>query len=422
MDRKVDPLVLAYSTLGSKVSMEVKQSIVQFLKQKLLQETEDIEKVHMLHAFGNIDCNESLAIILYYVDDDDLNVKMAATFALRKHISNPVVRRQLKHALRDDEMLETVFEVLITGIEYVATTVSKQIYQEKKHEIEEDIIESLVNALSSISAISNTTTAVKNLQLRVCAYIESSLPNSLEKDRFNAQLECDSLALKIKKRGTDWDEDDSNYDIVSPLSERQSDVTNYHHKAYIRGKKFGVSDLNLQFGIGAFVGLSKNISSEFKIFARAVATVNVLGRSKTFVDAKLLATRKNETKYVVYVSLVGDVLVNIDDRVATNYCLRREWPIYQRRVKISSFQIKVFIYVGYLKFSLDVYAQFRLTSRVFSCSVENGVQLSGALVPGAGISAVGSATATLVVSLFLNHYICIFNFIIIYYRNWCEEG
>ena len=95
----------------------------------------------------------------------------------------------------------------------------------------------------------------------------------MEKDSLNEQLECDSLnALKIKKRGADWDESNSDYNIVSPLSERQSDVEKYIHKAYIWGKKFGISDLNLHVGAGAFAGISKNTPTEFgfKIFARAI--------------------------------------------------------------------------------------------------------------------------------------------------------
>ena len=404
-----DPLVLAYSTLGSKLSPEAKRSIVYFLKQKMLQETDGIEKAHLLHAFGNTGCNESLTIILPYMDSDDLNVKMAATFALRKHISSPVARKKLKTALEDNEMIETVFEVLIIGMEYISSTVPNRVYQEKRREIEEELIETLVFAVSSATAISNSSSTVEDLQSRVCAYVKSSLLSSMEKDSLNEQLECDSLnALKIKKRGTDWDASNSDYNIVSPLSERRRDVRKYNHKAFIWGKKFGISNLNLQVGAGAFVGLSKNILREFgfKVFARAIGAVNILGRRVTFFDAKLLAAKSGgETKFVVYVSLVGNVLVNVNDRVGSRKrdtdCLRKEWPIYQRRVKLfPTLRFSIFIYVGFLRFSISAYAQFRLTARAASCCLRNDFELSGALVPIAGISVEGSATASILVSLF----------------------
>ena len=400
--KESDPLVLAYSTLGSKLSPEAKRSIVQFLNRKILQETKGMEKVHLLHAFGNIGCNESLAIILPYVDSDDLNVRMAATFALRKHISSPVARKKLKVVLEDNEIIETVFEVLIVGTEYISSTVPRRIYIEKKREIEEDMTETLVSAVSSATAVSNASSTVEDLQSRVCAYVKSSLLSSVEKDSLNEQLECDSLnALKIRKRGTDWDASNSDYNIVSPLSDHRRDVRNYYHKAYIWGEKFGISDLNLQVGAGAFAGISKDIPTEFgfKIFARAIGAVNILGRSATFFDAKLLATKSgSEISLVVYVSRVGNVLVNIDQSADLDDCLRREWPVYRKRVLIFSLRFNVFIYVGYLTFGVDAYAQFRLVSRAALCSSRNDIEISGALVPIAGVSVEGSATATLAVS------------------------
>ena len=399
--KESDPLVLAYSTLGSKLLPEAKRSIVYFLKQKMLQETDGIEKAHLLHAFGNTGCNDSLAIILPYMDSDDLNVKMAATFALRKHISSPIARKKLKVALEDNEMIETVFEVLIVGTEYISSTVPRRIYIEKKREIEEDMVETLVFAVSSATAVSNSSSAVEDLQSRVCAYLKSSLLSSMEKESLYAQLECHNLA----KRGTDWDQRKSDYNIVSSLSDRQSDVEKYIHKAYIWGKKFGVSDLNLKVGAGAFVGFARNVPFEFgfKIFARAIGAIHVLGNSATFFDAKLLAAISgSETRFVAYVTLIGDVLVNENVRVGSRKrnsdCFRREWPVHQRRVRIFRLRFDVFIYVGYLTFAVDAYAQFRVNLRAASCCIENGVEISGALVPIPGVSVQGSATATLAVS------------------------
>ena len=62
------------------------------------------------------------------------------------------------------------------------------------------------------------------------------------------------------KRGTNWAENNGVYNLVSPLSTRQSDVRRYsNHKAYIWGKKFGVSKANVQIAVGGFIGVSPGL-------------------------------------------------------------------------------------------------------------------------------------------------------------------
>ena len=62
-----------------------------------------------------------------------------------------------------------------------------------------------------------------------------------------------------RRRGSDWDASSSVYNIVASYSSRRNDVQTYpSHRAYIYGKKFGISKIYAQFGAGGFVGASHN--------------------------------------------------------------------------------------------------------------------------------------------------------------------
>ena len=61
------------------------------------------------------------------------------------------------------------------------------------------------------------------------------------------------------RRGSEWNESNSDYDAVASYSSRRSDVLMYpQHKAYLYSKKIGVSKLYALFAAGGFVGAADN--------------------------------------------------------------------------------------------------------------------------------------------------------------------
>ena len=81
------------------------------------------------------------------------------------------------------------------------------------------------------------------------------------------------------KRGSDWDQSSSDYDLVASLAQRRDDVRSYPtHKAYIWGHKYGIKQLNLKVGAGAFVGAyCDKTNNHLKVFGKALAKLHVLG-------------------------------------------------------------------------------------------------------------------------------------------------
>ena len=116
------------------------------------------------------------------------------------------------------------------------------------------------------------------------------------------------------RRGTIWSASNSIYNLVEPLRVRQTDMRTYcYSKSFIWGKKFGVSDGNIQFAGGGFMGASN--AGDYKIFARAVAQGTAFGRTYRALDFKILRQKtKRSTRSVIYVMVAGKTLKNLDVR------------------------------------------------------------------------------------------------------------
>ena len=70
---------------------------------------------------------------------------------------------------------------------------------------------------------------------------------------------CSLTQARRHRRGSDWDQYNPDYDIVASYSSRVKDVQDYpQHKAYIWGKRFGVSKVYAHFGAGGFIGAASN--------------------------------------------------------------------------------------------------------------------------------------------------------------------
>ena len=82
------------------------------------------------------------------------------------------------------------------------------------------------------------------------------------------------------RRGTNWDEYNSVYNLVASQSSRRADESHYpYHKAYIWGKHFGVPKANIQIAAGGFIGVSA--PEDYKVFGRAKAVGHAFGKTKT---------------------------------------------------------------------------------------------------------------------------------------------
>jgi hypothetical protein len=194
--------------------------------------------------------------------------------------------------------------------------------------------------------------------------------------------DSDLLNLTRVRRGSQWDENYSVYNLVAPLEERRADVDLYtHHLSYIWGKLLGGGDINMQVAAGGFAGVANN--GEYKIFGHAVAQANCYNRHVTFLDFILLrkkSTDSTETK--VYGNVMGKVLKNIDLTEDTDVCKTFNEPLYEGQVyTIFDFTYSVFVEVGNLDFGLKATVQFTAGLEVTFCDKLGRLTAGAQLTP-----------------------------------------
>ena len=89
------------------------------------------------------------------------------------------------------------------------------------------------------------------------------------------------------RRGSDWDENKAEYNLVSPLGERRNDERKYtSHLSYVWGKTFGAKNVNANFTAGGFAGVSTD--GYYKLFGDAVVQANCYDCSLTILEFLIL--------------------------------------------------------------------------------------------------------------------------------------
>ena len=189
-------------------------------------------------------------------------------------------------------------------------------------------------------------------------------PESLEllqilKFHRNADFFEDKSNTTRFRRGTTWDAQNSDYNIVSPLSVRQNDVRTYQNRlAFIWGKKFGGEDINAQVGAGGFVGIAN--SGDYKLFGNAVAKANCYDRSLTILQFLILREKdSSSTVSQFYAVVMGNTLRNLRLTEDASVCGTLDKSLYEgKQYTIFDFTYSIFVVVGTLNFRLKATVQF----------------------------------------------------------------
>ena len=124
------------------------------------------------------------------------------------------------------------------------------------------------------------------------------------------------------KRGSDWDESNSDYNIIASYYTRRSDVSNYpDHKAYIYARSFSAGSLGMSVGVGAFSGMAISSQSlSYKHFAKAAANIELFGRTYSLASLEIsrytYATMLYEKRYLKW----GSSTLRNDDSKMSAQC------------------------------------------------------------------------------------------------------
>jgi hypothetical protein len=178
------------------------------------------------------------------------------------------------------------------------------------------------------------------------------------------------------RRGSNWDEYNSVYNLIASQSSRRADESRYpYHKAYIWGKQFGVPKANIQIAAGGFIGVSA--LGDYKVFGRAKAVGHAFGKTKTAVDVLVLREKTSTSASTkLYVEIIGKVL--IDSKCSE--CHRCSMPLYEKKYTLFDFGIPIFVYVTTIRFYLTGYIRLSSQLDLEFCKKSNSVTAAAGLV------------------------------------------
>ncbi len=414
----VDPLLLAFGALASDKNEGIQTSVVKDLidrLERLEATTESTEKthplIHTIHALGNTDSKFSVQTILKYLTHDDLDVQLASINALKAHSTDSTVQQQLQglmYSAQFHEQIESVVQMLIEALDKMKDKNSHNVY---------------VDALASIGFFEDS-----KLHTLVTHYLQKlGTEKALNLDKVLRSVERpveDDETYDIRdesearvRRGSDWDASSSIYNLVASYSSRKNDVINHpKHKAYIWGKKFGLSKVYAQIAAGGFAGL-KPSGNGYKLFGKVIAQGHAFGKTATALRAEFLRQRTGSSIYQkIYAKVVGKTLINEAGTVSAG-CNSITKNLYSTTIQIFKLRFSVFIYVGTLDFYAGMTAKLGLKLKISVC--ETSIKACASLIPSLTLRAEGGASATILVRE-KEDYLYVCNVCLKAQLSWCN--
>ena len=390
----IDPLLLAYGALASKASLQMQQQIVSFLKARLrsIRQENPIGLVHLIHSLGNSGSDLTTELLLGYINSTNSKIQLAAIYALRKHTNAEVVQEKFTALFRDkgvkEEQVMTIVQTLISGLEHLKVAGIKTTDNL-------ELIHTLVTTAAKFSS-----PKLHSLVLQYLTHSKTSEARKYAKlfgQEVTTQKTTGNSTFTRQRRGTNWAESNSLYDRIAPYSARVEDINNYpNHFAYLWGQSFGNGDVDADVAAGAFAGVNGD-GTRYKLFARAVAKVHAFSCSGPGMDIQMLYEKTgSELRTEVLAFISNNVLTNVD-RLVTDRCVSDHWPIHSSRHTLLSCSHKIFILVGFLRYSLSMTAQIDIEGEADVC-ITPPISASALLTPRVNVRGHGSASASLLVS------------------------
>ena len=395
-----DPLLLAYGAIIATASPDLQSRMIPFLLNRLPHaEMNTSSLIHHILSLGNTGSPHVTSPLIAYLQHPELHVQLSAISALRFMTNDSQVQEALTAHLSNPDVSEDLLVVVIQSLLY-GIEAAKNNYQQKP-------FSSKLAAALVLSAMDTNNTELHSAIISYLQEFNTSESRELVEYLSSAPAtdsEMYSNSTRFR-RGTNWAEKNSVYDLVQPLSTRRADVRKYgYRKSYIWGKRFGVKQGNLQIAAGGLIGVSK--AGDYKLFGRAKAVGHAFGRTKTAVDFLVLREKgKRKTHSKLYAYVLGKTLINVDVTRDSSVCKRYSKPLKStRRFTIFRFRYPIFIFVGTLSFNLRGYIQLRVGMFVKFCENRGSITANAGLTPTISMTLEAGAEVNILVSMTMEYY------------------
>ena len=373
-----DPLLLAYGAMVPTASPELQQRMVLFLTNRLPEaETNSTTLIHHILSLGNSGSPHTSTHLIDYLSHPDTEIQLMAIFAMRFIMTLPEVEKSLKQVLIHSEVSEDHLTVIAKALLYGC---ERAMMENEPKTYSKDLAEPLaalslnVNNDELHSALSSYLHAIGTEDsLDLLQFVKMAKAGRSEDTHTN---------ITRIRRGKTWDQWNRDYDLVASYSDRRHDVSTYQNRlAYIWGKKFGGSDINVQVAAGGFAGVSNR--GDYKLFGHAVAKAKCYDRSATILDF-LVERRKDSSSTLsrLYTVVMGRTLNNIRYEQDASVCKNIPKNLYEgKKYTIFDFTYSVFVVVGNLNFNLKATIQFSAGLYVEFCENHGSVTAAAGLTP-----------------------------------------
>ena len=380
-------LLFAYGALVARASPDLQQRMTMFLLNRLpLAETNTASLMHHILSLGNTESQLTTDSLIDYLSHPDETVQLSSVYALRYATGDRMVQKALNGLVSQynvsEDHIETVLRCLLYGVEHASNTHTQPPFDlELAVSLTSSVMESgddeLQNSLINYLKLIGNEDSLNLLSFMTSPYAKEHLSNGTR-----------------LRRGSNWAESNSIYNLIASLSSRKSDVKLYpKHIAYLWGRKLGVSKANIQIAAGGFIGAGKG--GQYKVYGRAKAVAHLFGKTKTALDFLVLREkRKSYTRTRILAQLAGKTLANIDIKSASTTCRRYTKNLFNaNRYLLFKFVYPIPIVVttlkvgisGYMRLNSDLYVEF--CERVGSITAEGGLETTITMEVEAGISA-----------------------------------
>ena len=395
-DNHLDPLLLAYGALASDTTVESEQRIVTFLLSRMEEAPRSaMTMIHYIHALGNTGSPFALDTITSFLNHSAVEVQLASLNAMRKLINDPLVEETLTSILQSTpahhEHVVAIAETLSEGAKYLE---EKDIDYTPSMELQTALVASAVQ-LGDVELAELVLSFVETFETPESEGLVEALEDSIATEK-------EELSQSRERRGTDWDASNSDYNIVASQGSRAADVRNYpNHRAYIWGKTLGISQANIKFGAGYFLG---HRCPNLKAFGKAIARAKLLRWSWDLLHAEtLLEHSYGRVRTKLYFKILSIVLTDLSATVTwpgTNCATTPPRNLYStQRYYLPGVSYSIFVYVGTLSLHLRPYVQAHIDLRSELCANSKTIRAYTGIRPRLTFAVQGGVTGNLLVRL-----------------------
>ena len=398
-----DDIILVLGALARNNNITIQEVVIDELLQRLntvLYSDNNEAVTTLIYALGNSGSKLAIFPLLSTLQFDDIDIQISAIRSLASHLDQPVVQQAIMTLLPltdEDKILEEILKILIDAFE-------NNILTSPSEEVLNAIIKSAIQ-LENPNLYELVAKYFHQLKLDgIDIYLDSLKQQhnygEVQRDRVSDLHKNDSRV----KRGSDWDENDSDYDVVASYSQRKSDVIDYPlHKAYIYCKTFGEDKLNMKVGAGAFAGININSTGiRFKFYVKAIAKVYVFGLPINVLDMEASgSTLGNTLVYKFYLKQGNSVDKNEIRRIELGVDLKKDTTDIAESREIFYMRWPIFVYIA----SINVYIKGTVSSRMINriCANMSFVPLTARGIADEKLSFELSITGGTFVSLLVSY-------------------